>query len=100
MTGGVKMFTYFLVFLTVFSGVFGAFRGRPFPGEFFIASKTSGEYKLPLNTGAYPPRNIRWATVLYGRPSVSAISSIVIPVILYISVAILQIFKVVQEEAR
>jgi hypothetical protein len=61
-----------------------AFGGRPLPGTLLMASKTSREYKLPLNIGSCFPRKILWATVLYGKPRVSAISSIVTPFMLSI----------------
>ena len=60
-----------------FSGL--AFGGLPLPGTLRMASRTSSEYKLPLNTGECPPRRILWAIVLYGLLRRLAISSIVNP---------------------
>jgi hypothetical protein len=53
--------------------------GLPLLRDFFIALKTSSEYKLPLKIGSCLPRKILCATVLYGKPSRLAISSIVNP---------------------
>jgi len=62
--------------------------GRPFPGEFLMASKTSGEYKASCEIGLYPPLNILISTVRLGIFNAFAISLIVIPSMLQLSVII------------
>ena len=63
---------------------FLVFGGLPLLGVFLMASNTSFEYKLPLKIGSYPALKILCATVLYGKPKMAAISSIVIPFIAFI----------------
>ena len=73
---------YFPVFFAPgLRSVSGGFFGRPLPGVFFIASKTSGEYSASCDIGLNPPLNILISIVRLGRFNFLAISEIVIPVI-------------------